>query len=295
MKNKKIGKIIALMILISLAMPMVFASDIQEFFKDMKAHPNNYYILYNLTNQPAIKLSVDNFANYFGVIISDTEIPNKNPMIIKLSGEQFALNYSYDVSKITSVETFTTLETGKNINYTLLSLEVEEGYYDYLLNLSQLEIDKIDLNHDGNISLYETFSDDLNITLNYLLENYNTIEKEVIKLANRQVIDERPITCVEFNDSDYSVWYKDEYLHQGEVLEDVCFDTYYYNGINHQNILAELTCFDTGYVSYYFWTCPRGCSDGRCIYTPFFLVYQYSMGDTSYDNFYSAIDAWLNA
>ena len=93
------------------------------------------------------------------------------------------------------------------------------------------------------------------------------------------------LTCEEFEENDFNVWYKDEIVYNEKTIDDYCMD----------NVLYELTCLDSGFVNYRLWACPRGCSKGRCIYSGTFLVHQYSKNEITSTNFFAAVNAWIAA
>jgi hypothetical protein len=297
MKNKKTGIIIALMILISLAIPMVLANDTQNFLTDMKAHPGNYYILNNRTETEMISI-INNFANYFGVDVRNTISPGRNFVVIDIAGasESFP-NYTYSQG-ITRAETFTSLETGKNINYTSISLSIEQGYDYYLASLDDSQryelVNRLDLNGDMQLNDYEVIFNNLKLVLDRLLI-YSTspIDADYIEVAEGSIVQGRP-TCAEFGEKDYSAWFKDEFLYKGRLYEDYCTEMYFAGGEKY-NIIQELTCMDDGYVDYGFWTCRKGCSHGRCIWSGIYLVVEYGAGDIDATNFYDSLSVWLDA
>ena len=137
MKQKNTGKIIALMILISLAMPMVLANDIQNFLVDMKAHPGNYYVYHNMTSTWANRTdlgmlnSINNFISYFGVVTSSVEIPGKNAVIFSFPGDSFAINKNYStfLSPNSFVETVKNSTEHGGINYTQIYINYDSGDY----------------------------------------------------------------------------------------------------------------------------------------------------------------------
>jgi len=262
-KNKKIIWIIALVLALGMIIPLALAQDIQYFMEDMEANPSDYYILHNRV-EPELTSLIQNFADNFGIQVSDIEIPGKNLIVITFEDDEFGSDYVLPLA-------VSYAEFGENEG--IFSLEIwvtiEEGYLEFTPNTNT------------EVGAYET---NLNVILNHLL-NYQSspIENIEFSVAYARVVEERMPTCAELAPYDWDIYTRDRVYWWGELLEDYCID----------NILMGLECTGTD-IEYKPYNCVQGCGAGHCIYSVFWLIGEPLAGRMTYPDFYEGLNAWID-
>jgi len=302
---------------------MGFCLTIQEFLKDMKSHPNDYYLLINRSQEEVDYLlqntSLQNLKNYFNIQVSSGFIPNKHFVLLEIPSTPFGEEYSVYREK-SYVELFsglTLLPPGVNdlnyyldneffsYNYLVIFATTQE-FYSVLdprfLDKNQEEFKLLDSNGDKTISELELvnyylkkFTDRL---INYSRSPINT-DYIVISENNlgEAVLGSRDFCPGFYNDTIFNKknfsYYKDEegqFFRNLTLVEDLCKNTF---------AVDEAVCVNDS-IQYQRILCPAdfSCSNGACVSkderrTLFTLIIRWIYGDVDLVDIISEIYSWL--
>jgi hypothetical protein len=325
--NKSKGMIlIAIALLFLIYLPFVFAEDnwppkkdltIQQFLVDMKAHPQNYYVIINRSQEEINILmnstSLSSLLNTFNVEVSSYFKDNcKNFLLIEIPttelGQLFGLQRANSYIQIYQNSflmdqpyEYYLANNVCSFNYTIIYLYPQTLAFDFSseekTKESNIKIAKVDKDGNGALDLKELAT----YYLDNIIDRVDNYTKDPINARTVVVNENNDIIDLPIGKEDYCIGYDSN---------NTIFRNYTYHlpsldmseSCINSTAVNELICTDGGSVKYEVTNCPQGfhCSHAECTANYigpnniFTLILRFIMGNINLNDIIRELSLWTS-